>query len=141
MSNFLHGVETIELNTGTRAIQVVKTVVIGLIGIAPMGAINTPSLVNSDRDAAQFGGTIPGFSIPQSLDAIFKQGAGTVIVVNVFDETKHTTTITDEVQIVKEGKLKLAKAPIGVVSIKDEAGDAVTFAKGVDYILDTFGNF
>lgn len=140
-ANFLHGVETIELNTGTRAIQVVKTAVIGLIGIAPMGAINTPILVNSDKDAAQFGGKIPGFSIPQSLDAIFKQGAGTVVVVNVFDEAKHTSTITDEVKIVKDGMLKLAKAPIGVVTIKDEAGATVAFAKGVDYLLDAFGNF
>jgi len=140
-SDYLHGVETVELNTGARAILVVKSAVIGLIGIAPTGDKNTPILVSSDRDAAQFGSKVPGFSIPQSLDAIFKQGAGTVIVVNVFDSSKHTAAVTDEAQTVTDGKLKLANAPIGDVTIKDSDGETVTYVKDTDYSIDAFGNF
>lgn len=141
MATYLHGVETINVSSGSNPIQVVKTAVIGLVGVAPMGAVNTPILVNNPAGAAQFGAPIPGFSIPQSLDVIFKQGAGTVIVVNVFDATKHTTQVDDESQTVTDGTLKLNYAPIGAVTIKDSSDDPVTYVDGVDYSIDEYGNF
>ena len=140
-ANYLHGVETLELKQGARTIQVVKTAVIGLVGIAPSGEKNTPILVNSDRDAAQFGSIIAGFSIPRSLNAIFNQGAGTVIVVNVFDETKHTTAVVDESVKVENKALKLAYAPTSEVTLKDADGNPVPYIKDVDYSIDAFGNF
>ena len=69
---FLHGVETIEVEQGARKINVVKSAVIGLIGIAPTGAKNELVLVNSDTQAAAFGKQVPGFTIPQALDAILQ---------------------------------------------------------------------
>ena len=140
-TNFLHGVETVELHNGIRPINVVKTAVIGLIGIAPKGEKNKPILVNRYSEAVQFGAQIDGFSIPQSLDAIFKQGGATVIVVNVFDENKHTTTVTDEIKKVSNGKIKLDFAPIGDVTINDNAGSPTPFVKGMDYSIDDFGAF
>lgn len=141
MPNFLHGVETIEIEQGSRPITVVKSAVIGLIGIAPNGPVNTPVLVAGDTDAAQFGKPIPGFDIPQALNAIFSQGAGTVIVVNVFDQVSHTIEVTDEVHAVADGALKLSAAPIGVVTIKDSGGEAVAFVEDEDYSIDEYGNF
>jgi phage tail sheath protein FI len=95
-ANFLHGVETIEIDKGPRPITQVKTAVVGLIGTAPAGPVNQPTIVLSERDAAQFGSIADaasaGHSIPQALDAIFDHGAGTVIVVNVFDPAVHTVT-------------------------------------------------
>ncbi len=98
-ANFLHGVETIEIDKGPRPIRTVKTAVVGLVGTAPTGPINTPTIVLSDKDAAQFGSIADAASanhtIPQALDAIFDYGAGTVIVVNVFDPALHTVTNED----------------------------------------------
>ncbi len=88
-ANYLHGVETVEITTGPRPVQVVKTSVIALVGTAPSGPINTPTLVLSEVDAAQFGAKTPGYTIPYALDGIFDHGAGTVIVVNVFDPAVH----------------------------------------------------
>ncbi len=139
--SYLHGVEVIEIEQGSRPISVVKSAVIGLVGIAPIGTAQTPILVSGERDAAQFGKKIPGFNIPQALDAIFKQGAGTVIVVNVFKESDHTTQVTDEAKTVTDGKLALSAAPIGAVTIKDSDDAVVTFVKDTDYTLDEFGNF
>lgn len=141
MANFLHGVETVEVNTGARPVSVVKSAVIGLVGIAPTGPKNQPILVNGDRDAAQFGLKIPGFSIPQSLDAIFKQGAGTVIVVNVFDPVAHTKQVTAESHTVTDGKVKLASAPIGEVTVLDSDGEPTIYVLDTDYSIDAFGNF
>lgn len=140
-ANFLHGVETIEVSTGARTITVVKSAVIGLIGIAPTGDSNKPILVTNDRDAAQFGSKVPGFSIPQSLDAIFKQGAGTVIVVNIFNPVTHTANVTAEPKTVTNGKLKLSYAPIGAVTVLDADGAATAYIAGTDYSIDAYGNF
>src|SRR5579863_3450902 len=100
-ASFLHGVEVLELETGPAPITVVKSSVIGLVGTAPYWSaasaaatrINTPTLVGSPQDAAQFGPAVQGYPIPYALNAILGQGAGQAIVVNVFDNSKHTSDI------------------------------------------------
>ena len=86
MSDFLHGVEVIELDQGTRPIQTVKSSVIGLIGTAPDAdadkfPLNTPVLVAGRRsEAAPLGLT---GSLPMAMDGIFDQAGAAVVVVRV----------------------------------------------------------
>ena len=141
MSNFLHGVETVEVDVAGRSYTIVKSGVIGLVGIAPTGPLNQLVLCTKEADFSQFGKSIPGFTIPQALEVILKQGAATVLVINVFDPTSHTTAVTAEAQTVTNGALKLAFAPIGSVTVLDSAGAAVTYVKDTDYSIDEFGNF
>lgn len=138
---FLHGVETVQIQKGPRPVNEVKTAVIGLVGIAPKGPKNVPTLVKNDVDAAIFGDMLPGFDIPAALNFIFGHNAGTVVVVNVFDEATHTTNVVDELKQVVAGKLKLDNCPIGAVTLKDNAGDPSDYVQGEDYTLDSFGNF
>ncbi|MCG2614894.1 phage tail sheath subtilisin-like domain-containing protein [Terrimonas sp. NA20] len=139
---FLHGIETVNLTTGPRPVTEVKTAVIGLVGIAPTGfGKDVCKLIKNDVDAAQYGSPLPGFDIPQALSQIFAHNAGTVIVVNVFDEATHTTAVVEEAKTVLNGKLKLGAAPIGAVTIKTAAGAATAYVKGTDYNLDVYGNF
>ena len=96
-ASFLHGVETIEIEKGARTIRTVKTAVIGLVGTAPIDTvdeeyqtINEPVIISNEIDAVKyFGNKTNGYTIPQALQAIFDQGAGIVIVVNVFDPDEH----------------------------------------------------
>ena len=96
-ASFLHGVETIEITKGARTIQTVKTAVIGIIGTAPIdeveeqyNTINEPTLILNETEALRyFGKSKAGFTIPDALDAMFDQGAGIAIVINVFDPSKH----------------------------------------------------
>src|SRR5271154_2191547 len=101
-ASFLHGVEVIEATTGPVPITVVKSSVIGLVGTAPTWAVaspavapalNSPTLVSSVLDAANFGPLVRGYTIPYALAAIQAQGAGQAIVVNVFDSSRHFTAI------------------------------------------------
>lgn len=139
---YLHGVETIEIQQGGRPVTVVKSSIIALVGIAPIGAVNTPTLVLNPNDAAQFGQQLPGFTIPQALDAIFKQGNATVVVVNTFNDVTNTAAVTLESQTITNGKLKLDFAPIGNVNVFLTNGTTpFTGVKDVDYTLDAFGNF
>lgn len=135
--NYLHGVETIENDKGPRPIRTVKTAVVGLIGTAPMGAINEPIVINSDRDVAQFGPMTPGFTIPQALDAIFDQGAGTVIVINVLDPDTHKTAVADEAVTFSTttNKVKLDNPHVANLVLKNNAGD-VTYVLNTDYKVD-----
>ncbi len=96
-ASFLHGVETIEISKGARTIKTVKTAIVGLVGTAPIESvaeeyrtINEPTLILNEIDAVKyFGEQTSGFTIPQALQSIFDQGAGIVIVINVFDPAKH----------------------------------------------------
>ena len=138
-ANFLHGVETIEVQTGARPISVVKSAVVGLVGIAPSGPINTPTVVLNETDAAQFGAQVPGFNIPQALAAIFAQGAGTVIVVNTFDPDTMTAAVTAESHVIAAGKTKTTFAPIGPITLTNSGG-STTYTVDEDYSVDAYGN-
>lgn len=102
-ASFLHGVETIEITKGARTITTVKTAVVGIVGTAPIDevedeykTINTPTLILNEVDAVKyFGNHKAGFTIPQALKAIFDQGAGIAIVINVYDPDKHNGSVSN----------------------------------------------
>lgn len=84
---FLHGIEVIELDSGSRPVTTVTSSVIGLVGTAPQGPVNTPTLVLGSKSEAVkiFGEDIDGYTIPAALNAIFDQTGAVVVVVNVAD--------------------------------------------------------
>lgn len=143
-ANFLHGVETIELDKGPRPIRGVKTAVVGLVGTAPifdvdgsLATVNKPVLIQSDRAAAQyFGGQIEGFTIPQALDAIFDQGRGIAVVVNVFDPDQHTTAQPAvDLAFGADNTASLGKRGIFDLVLTN-AGATTTYVAGTDYTLN-----
>ena len=83
---FLHGVEIIEIDDGARPIQTVKSSVIGLVGTAPKGPVNTPTLILGSRsEAVKIFGDNQNYSIPKALDGIFDQTGAMAVVINVAD--------------------------------------------------------
>ena len=83
MTNFVHGVEVVEQDSGARPVRTVETGVIGLVGSALAGPVNEPVLIAGSRLAAteRFGSA--GGTIPAALDGIFDQVGAQVVVVNV----------------------------------------------------------
>ncbi|HJU70384.1 MAG TPA: phage tail sheath subtilisin-like domain-containing protein [Paucimonas sp.] len=136
-ANYLHGVETIEVERGPRPVRTVKSAVIGLIGTAPVGAVNVTTLTLSEKDAAVFGPQLPGFTIPQALDAIYDHGAGTVIVINVLDPTVHKTAVADEAIAFDAAtdRVQLAHGAVAALVVKSTDG-ATTYVAGTDYSAD-----
>lgn len=98
-ANFLHGVETIVVKKGARQIRGVKTAVVGVVGTAPIHTVLSADrtidknvLILNDRDAAKyFGEVTAGYTLPNALRAVFAQGRGIVLAVNVFDPATHRT--------------------------------------------------
>ncbi len=145
-ANFLHGVETIEVQTGPRPITGVKTAVIGLVGAAPIfdvdaadQQINKAVLILNPQDAAKYmGQNRDGFSIPSALDAIFAQGNGPIVLaINVLDPTVHFTSVASELDTFSAATdtLNLAHPGVASVVVKNVAG-TVTYVLNTDYTLD-----
>lgn len=136
-ANYLHGVETIEIERGPRPVRTVKSAVIGLIGTAAAGPVNTPTLVLSEKDAAQFGPALPQFTIAAALDAIYDHGAGTCIVINVLDAKRHRTLVDGEpVSFDAASRSARLSHPAAADLVLKTADEALTFEAGRDYTLD-----
>lgn len=145
-ANYLHGVETVEIEKGARPIRMVKTAIIGLVGTAPVWevdpedrTINKPVLILNDRAAQKyFGSQRPGYTIPQALDAIFDQGSGAAVVVNVFDPSTHKTAVSGESKAFgSDNTIKLAYE--GVVENSEtvkSSDEQTTYTRGTDYTID-----
>lgn len=87
---FLHGVEVVELDSGTRPIQTVRSSVIGIVGTAPDAdaaafPLDTPVLIAGNRTEAALLDTVgTGLgTLPAALDGIFDQTGAAVVVVRV----------------------------------------------------------
>ncbi|UDQ97814.1 phage tail sheath C-terminal domain-containing protein [Lentisphaerota bacterium WC36G] len=83
---FLHGVEVVNIDDGTRPIQTVKSSVIGVVGTAPNAdteafPLNTPVLIAGNlKQAAKLGAT---GTLPDAINGIFDQVGAMVVVVRV----------------------------------------------------------
>lgn len=135
---FLHGVETIPQKKGAPPVQEVKTAIIGLVGIAPIGPANALTVITNERQAADtFGEQLPGFTIPQALAAIFSHKAGRVVVVNTL-KSGHLEAVSEEEITVASGKATLDAAPIGAITLTSADGED-TYILGTHYSITAFG--
>ncbi|CAI8878553.1 phage tail sheath subtilisin-like domain-containing protein [Pseudomonas brassicacearum] len=135
-ANYLHGIETTEVERGPRSIRVVKSAVIAVVGTAPTGPINELTLCLNDIRAAQFGLHMTGFSIPEALQGIFDFGAGTVLVVNVLDPAIHSTAVDEQdKQFASNDLLQLEHGALQALQIKSADG-LVTYLESTDYKVD-----
>ncbi len=95
---FLHGVEVVEIDTGTRPITTVRSAVIGLIGTAPDAdaakfPLDTPVLVAGKRaDAAGLGLT---GTLPDAIDDIFDQAGAVIVLIRVAEGLDGAETISN----------------------------------------------
>lgn len=84
-TDFLHGVEIVDVDSGPRPIQTIRSSIIGLVGTAPdaddtLFPLNKPVLVNSRGGFAMIGNT---GTLPAALAGIFDQFGAFVVVVRV----------------------------------------------------------
>lgn len=102
VDQFLHGVETIDIDTGARPISTVRASIIGIVGTAPNAdpvafPINTPVLIaGSRREAARL--DVPGTSegtLPGSVDSIMDQAGAIIVVVRVEEGVDEQETLAN----------------------------------------------
>lgn len=142
-TTFLHGIETIESSNIPLSVTEVRSAVIGIIGTAPEGPVNVPTVIQSAADAAQFGsfaehGLTSGYTLPYALSAIQEYGAGTVIAVNVFEPESTGTVsadVTDEAVTFADSAFTLAHQNVSNVVVKSSDG-STTYTATTDYTVN-----
>lgn len=116
-----------------------------LTALGPITNLQAPVLIAgatpdslAPGQAATFGPRIQGFTIPYALNQIFSQGAGQAIVVNVFDQTKHSTVISSvDYSFPTSGIQAFAIGTMGISGIKiTNTGNTITYVEGADFNVD-----
>lgn len=99
---FLHGVEVLDIDSGSRPIQTVKSSVIGIVGTAPDAdatafPLNVPTLIAGSRlEASKLDMTGEGNgTLPAALDAILDQIGAVVIVIRVEEGSTDAETLAN----------------------------------------------
>ena len=96
-TTFLHGVEVLQIDTGARPIQTVRSSVIGLIGTAPDAdaekfPLNTPVLIARRSEMAGLG---EAGTLLSALDLIYDQAGAVVVVIRVEQGADEAATINN----------------------------------------------
>ncbi|WP_321336587.1 phage tail sheath subtilisin-like domain-containing protein [Breoghania sp.] len=103
-TDFLHGVEVIEVDDGTRPIQTVKSSVIGIIGTAPdadeaVFPANTPVMIAGSRSKAASLDTSADRTalgtLPNAVDLILDQIGAAIVVVRVEEGADDAETLSN----------------------------------------------
>lgn len=99
---FLHGVEVLDIDSGSRPIQTVKSSVIGIVGTAPDAdatafPLNVPTLIAGSRlEASKLDMVGNGAgTLPKALDAILDQIGAVVIVIRVEEGSTDADTLAN----------------------------------------------
>lgn len=128
-----HGSTTKRTNGGSVPVTQVDGAIIGIIGTAPVGAVNELKLCVSKKDFAQFGNVLDkGYTLPDALDIIGRYQAGQVYAINVLDPAKHKTQVSTESIAINSDTLmgQTANAGLITLTLNSESG---ALTDGVDY--------
>lgn len=132
---FHHGTKTTRVAGGSVAVETVDGAIIGIVGTAPVGAVNELTVCQTKKDFAQFGVILnKGFTLPDAFDVLARYAAGKVYVVNVLDPAKHRTNVTDEVLTQDSNTLRAQTAQVGLLNLTLTADRELT--DGTDYTVN-----
>ena len=95
--NFLHGIETVQIDDGIRPIRTAKSSVIGIVGTAPAAdaatfPLNTPVLLTGPRAALALGAS---GTLLDAYNAAYAQGVNTMVVVRVAEGGTPAATLAN----------------------------------------------
>ncbi len=101
-TTFLHGVEVLDIDSGSRPIRTVRSSVIGIVGTAPSAdaeafPLNTPVLIAGSRTEASKLDTLgTGLgTLPAAIDSILDQIGAVIIVVRVAEGNDAAATLAN----------------------------------------------
>lgn len=133
---FHHGSETTRVNGGSVAVSTVDGAIIGIVGTAPMGAVNELTVCLTKKDFAKFGTILgQGFTLPDAFDILARYASGQVYVVNVLDPAKHRTSVDNEPLTLDTNTLMAQTAKQGLLSLSLTA-ETGSLNEGTDYTVN-----
>lgn len=140
MDTYLHGIEFKETEAASPTpVSGISPSVIGLVGTAPIGPVNTPTRLRTRAEAAAAFGSSGG-TIPEAIDALFGHHATApvVVAINVADPQNvaaHRTDVAAADMMNVGPVIQLDHTDILNVVVQDTAG-VTTYDVGDDYTVD-----
>ena len=134
MTDYLHGVEVVEVAAGARPVVPSGTTFIGILGTALDGPSGEPRTTLGSAEAVALWGAEG--TIPAAIAAIHSQGrAPAIAAVNAFDPAAHVTAVSDEaIEWGGVGEtIRLAHSRVSEVKAEEADGTAIDAA---DFELD-----
>ncbi len=138
----MHGVTTKEIRNDFN-LQDGQTDIIAALVTVPTfllqeenKTLNTPVPVRNSKDLATYcGKNLSDFTGYDTVETILKESGGaTVYIINVFDETKHKTTVAETTVNLTNGKYIIDK--LGIFDLTVKNGDTAGI-KDTDYTVST----
>lgn len=134
--SFHHGSETERVNGGSVPVSVVDSAITGIVGTAPIGAVNELTVCLTKKDFARFGTILgQGFTLPDAFEILSRYASGKVYVVNVLDPAKHRTEVRDEILTLDQTTLTARTQKQGLLSL-NLTTEGRTLNEGQDYQVD-----
>lgn len=133
---FHHGTQTLRENGGSIAVTTVDGAIIGIVGTAPIGAVNELTVCVTAKDFAKFGTLLnAGFTLPDAFDIIARYAAGKCYVVNVLDTARHRSEVSSELLSQDRSTLiaKTAKPALLNLTLTSNSGE---LTEGTDYSVN-----
>ena len=140
METYLHGIEFKEAASASPPpVSGTSPSVIGVVGTAPRGPVNAPTLMRTRAQGASLFGASGG-TIPEAIDALFGHHAtaAPVVAINVLDpENKagHREDVAEADNQFAGDVIQLPHRDILLVVLKNKAGDT-TYVEGEHYTVD-----
>lgn len=129
------GVYVEELPSGVHAITGVPTSIAALVGRAPRGPINIPTIVNSFSDYGRtFGGLALGYPLSYAVRDFFANGGGQAIIVRVWaagSASSSSSTSSSSLSSASGGSgggFSLPPQPDGVARMDESGPDSIGLA-------------
>ena len=132
MTGYLHGVEIVEIQEGSRPIRTVRSAVIGLVGSAPKGPVNVPTLIAGSRTKAVETFGAGAGTIPDALEAIFTQTGAAIVVVNALDPSTHKKAVAAAQYTLESNQVTLAHRYAAALAVSSAVP-----VPGTPYLLNT----
>ena len=140
METYLHGIEFKETAASSPTpVSGISPSVVGLVGTAPIGPVNTPTRIRTRAEAAASFGSSGG-TIPEAIEALFGHHATapTVVMINVADPANvaaHRTDVAAADMMDVGPVIDLGHADVLNVVVQNTAG-LVVYDVGDDYTVD-----
>lgn len=137
----LHGIDTVR-KKARQPLQDAQTNIVCVVGTAPTfllseenKTLNTPVPITNYQDLAKYAGeNLRDFTIYDAIETIFTESGGaTVYMINVFDETRHKTTVAAKEFTLSAGKITISH--VGITDLVITGGEK-RGVKDTDYTIE-----
>ena len=130
---YRHGIRIVREPGTPRPLRLGDAGVIGAVGTAPSGPVDTPTLVRTEAEAAAFGSGLG--SLPPFLSAILSKAAAKIVVINRLDPATHKVAVAEADHTFGADATLFLHTNIRDVVVKSSDG-ATTYDAGDDYTVD-----